>query len=68
MSMDYLLNKISGGLNREKLQVNPNNAGDNPLAMPALGKTAHTLNLGETMQDMQAKTQQRLMDLYQRVK
>jgi len=68
MSMDYLLKKISGGLNREKLQVNPNNPGDNPLAMSALGKTAHTLNLGETMQDVQEKTQQRLMDLYRQVK
>jgi hypothetical protein len=44
--MQYLLNAISGGLNGPKRQINPNNAGDNPLAMTGLGK--NTLNLEES--------------------
>jgi len=31
--MEYLLNAISGGLNAPKRQINPNNPGDNPMAM-----------------------------------
>ena len=44
--MQYLLNAISGGLNGPKRQINPNNPGDNPLAMTGLGK--NTLNLEES--------------------
>jgi hypothetical protein len=33
--MQYLLNAISGGLNGQKRQINPNNPGDNPMAMSA---------------------------------
>lgn len=44
--MQYLLNTISGGLNGPKRQINPNNKGDNPLAMTGLGK--NTLNLEES--------------------
>jgi len=39
--------QYAGGLNKPKLQVNPNNKADNPLAMKSLGHTAHTLNLGD---------------------
>jgi hypothetical protein len=45
---DTMVNKLSGGLNGRKLQVNPNNPGDNPLAMGDLGRSAHSLNLGRT--------------------
>jgi hypothetical protein len=45
---DTMVNKLSGGLNGPKLQVNPNNPGDNPLAMGDLGRSAHSLNLGRT--------------------
>jgi hypothetical protein len=44
--MHYLFNAISGGLNGPKRQINPNNPGDNPLAMTGLGK--NTLNLEES--------------------
>jgi hypothetical protein len=64
--MDTILNKLAGGLNRPKLQVNPNNPGDNPLAMKKLGKTAHSLNLGELAEDIKAETRTRLMDLYKK--
>jgi hypothetical protein len=57
---------LAGGLNRPKLQVNPNNPGDNPLAMKKLGKTAHSLNLGELAEDIKAETRTRLMDLYKK--
>jgi hypothetical protein len=33
--MKYLLDTISGGLNAPKRQINPNNPGDNPMAMSA---------------------------------
>jgi hypothetical protein len=45
---DTMVNQLSGGLNGRKLQVNPNNPGDNPLAMGDLGRSAHSLNLGRT--------------------
>jgi hypothetical protein len=44
---DTMVNQLSGGLNGRKLQVNPNNPGDNPLAMGDLGRSAHSLNLGK---------------------
>jgi ribosome modulation factor len=48
VSADTQLNAMSGGLNRPKKQVNPNNAGDNPLAMKPLGtKGSGQLNIAE---------------------
>jgi len=66
--MDTILNKLSGGLNGPKRQINPNNPGDNPLAMSKLGKGSAALNLGETMQQVQEDTEQRLADLYKNYK
>jgi hypothetical protein len=66
--MDTILNKLAGGLNRPKLQVNPNNPGDNPLAMKKLGKSAHSLNLGDLAEDIKSETRTRLMDLYKSYK
>ena len=42
---DTLVNGIAGGLNGPKQQVNPNNPGDNPLAMQNIKN--NTVNLGE---------------------
>lgn len=46
---DFMTRTISGGLNRPKNQVNPNNPGDNPLAMKNLGKTA--INLEDSIKE-----------------
>jgi len=67
MDTDYMVNKLAGGLNGPKTQVNPNNMGDNPLAMPGLGKTAHSLNLGAVAEDVEQQLENRLMDLYKRI-
>jgi len=67
MSTDYMVNQLAGGLNGPKTQVNPNNPGDNPLAMPGLGKTAHSLNLGAVAEDVEQQLENRLMDLYKRI-
>lgn len=53
---------LAGGLNGPKKQVNPNNAGDNPLAMRDLGRTAHTLSLGQVDESVET----RLWDIYKR--
>jgi hypothetical protein len=53
---------VAGGVNGPKQQVNPNNAGDNPLAMRDLGRTAHTLSLGKVDESVE----QRLWDIYKR--
>jgi hypothetical protein len=66
--MDTILNKIAGGLNGPKRQINPNNPADNPLAMKKLGTGAMSLNLGETIEQVQAETEQRLTDLYRQYK
>ncbi len=59
---------VSGGLNGPKLQSNPNNMGDNPLAMGRLGKHAGpNLNLGAVAEDIEQKLENRLMDLYKRI-
>ena len=48
-SIDDLVNSNAGGLNKQKLQVNPNHPGDNPLAMGKLGKfSAPAVNIGES--------------------
>jgi hypothetical protein len=49
---DTMVNRLAGGLNGPKRQINPNNMGDNPLAMRELGRTAHSLNLGESSNDV----------------
>jgi len=46
---DFMTQTIAGGLNRPKNQVNPNNPGDNPLAMQKIGKTA--LNLEDSIKE-----------------
>jgi len=68
MDTDYITNTISGGLNGAKLQVNPNNPGDNPLAMRNLGKgPSGQVNLGAVAEDIEQKLENRLMDLYKRI-
>jgi hypothetical protein len=68
MDTDYITNTISGGLNGPKLQVNPNNPGDNPLAMRNLGKgPSGQVNLGAMAEDIEQKLETRLMDLYKRI-
>jgi len=56
---ETLVNTISGGLNRQKQQVNPNNPGDNALAMQGMGN--NTVNLEDI-------TESHLMSLYQEFK
>ena len=47
-SVDDLVNANSGGINKQKIQANPNNPADNPLAMGKLGKApAAAVNIGE---------------------
>ena len=47
-SVDDLVNANSGGINKQKIQANPNNPADNPLAMVKLGKmSAPAVNIGE---------------------
>ena len=46
---EYQQNNIAGGLNGPKTQVNPNNRGDNPLAMKGLGNGGSgQINIDET--------------------
>jgi hypothetical protein len=60
---------VSGGVNGPKLQSNPNNMGDNPLAMRNLGSRGASgqLNLGAMAEDIEQKLENRLMDLYKRI-
>jgi outer membrane lipoprotein SlyB len=60
---------VSGGLNGPKLQSNPNNPADNPLAMRSLASKGASgqLNLGAVAEDIEQKMQNRLMDLYRRI-
>jgi hypothetical protein len=69
MDTDYVTNTISGGLNGPKMQVNPNNMGDNPLAMRNLGSRGASgqINLGAMAEDIEQKLENRLMDLYKRI-
>jgi hypothetical protein len=47
-SVDDLVNSNSGGINKQKIQANPNNPADNPLAMGKLSKmSAPAVNIGE---------------------
>jgi hypothetical protein len=61
---EYMTQEIAGGLNGPKRQVNPNNPGDNPLAMQDIKN--NTVNLGEDEVADIAAT--RLMELYQEYK
>jgi hypothetical protein len=62
---DTMINKLSGGLNGPKLQSNPNNMGDNPLAMSRLGhKSSPSLNLGDIAEGIEKESTTRLWDLY----
>jgi len=60
---------VSGGLNGPKLQSNPNNRADNPLAMRSLASKGASgqLNLGAVAEDIEQKMQNRLMGLYKRI-
>ena len=60
---------VSGGLNGPKLQSNPNNMADNPLAMRNLGSRGASgqLNLGAMAEDVEQRLENRLMDLYKRI-
>ena len=60
---DMMVNGLAGGLNGPKLQSNPNNPADNPLAMRNLGQhSSPTLNLGPEADKKVTET--RLWDLY----
>ena len=62
---DTMVNTLSGGLNGPKLQVNPNNMGDNPLSMPRLGHVSSpSLNLGDIAEGVEKESTTRLWDLY----
>ena len=68
MDADYMTNDIAGGLNGPKQQVNPNNSGDNPLAMTDLGKDASpNLNLGAIAEQVEDEVKNHLVDLYKRI-
>jgi len=68
MSADYMVNGLSGGLNGPKLQVNPNNMADNPLAMKDLGKgPSGQVNLGAIAEQVELEDQQRMLDLYRKI-
>jgi len=69
MDTDMMVNTMSGGLNGPKMQVNPNNMGDNPLAMRNLGSKGASgqINLGAMAEDIEQKLENRLMDLYKRI-
>ena len=68
MDTDYMVNDIAGGLNGPKLQVNPNNMADNPLAMRNLGSRGASgqVNLGRMAEGVKAEAENRLWELYQR--
>lgn len=65
--MEMLLQTMAGGVNGPKRQVNPNNPGDNPLAMKRLGqKASGQVDLGAVAEGIEKETQARLWDLYKR--
>lgn len=66
---DMMVNGLSGGLNGPKQQANPNNPGDNPLAMPRLGQhSSPNLNLGvqKDEKEINEEVENRLRELYKR--
>jgi hypothetical protein len=65
---DYMTQTLSGGLNGPKKQANPNNMGDNPLAMHKLGqKASPSLNLGDVAESVEKETTSRLWNLYKKI-
>lgn len=60
---DTMVNKLSGGLNKRHMQINPNNPADNSMAMSKLGR-AHSgqIQLGEE----EAKIKEGLVNLYKK--
>ena len=62
----YMQNTIAGGANGPKKQVNPNNMGDNPLAMKGIDNK--TLNLGEETEKVAEQRVTKLWDLYKEFK
>ena len=62
----YMQNTVSGGLNGQKKQVNPNNPGDNPRAMQNMG--ANSVNLDETVKEIEESKVSKLWDLYKEFK
>jgi hypothetical protein len=62
---DTMVMKLAGGLNGPKVQVNPNNMADNPLAMKRLGvKQSPQVNLGSA--DIGESIEKRLWTIYNR--
>jgi hypothetical protein len=65
--MEMLLKTMSGGLNGPKRQVNPNNPGDNPLAMKRLAqRPSGQVDLGAVAEGIEKETQTRLWNLYKK--
>ena len=62
----YMQNTVSGGLNGQKKQINPNNPGDNPRAMQNMG--ANSVNLDETVKEIEESKVSKLWDLYKEFK
>jgi hypothetical protein len=59
---------LAGGVNGPKLQVNPNNMGDNPMAMRDLGRApSGQVNLGAIAEQVEQDQYQRMLDLYKRI-
>ena len=68
MDVDYMTQELAGGLNGPKLQSNPNNMGDNPLAMQNLGaKASPNLNLGAVAEEIRQERENHLIELYKRI-
>ena len=68
-SSDMMVNALSGGLNGPKQQSNPNNPGDNPIAMPRLGQhSSPNLNLGiqKDEKEINEEVERGLRELYKR--
>ena len=63
---DYMVNTLAGGLNGPKRQINPNNMGDNPMAMGKLGKGPASVNLGVGDNEIKENAEKKLWNLYQR--
>jgi hypothetical protein len=65
--MEMLLKTMSGGVNGPKRQVNPNNPGDNPLAMKRLAqRPSGQVDLGAVAEGIEKETQTRLWNLYKK--
>ena len=63
---ETLVNTISGGLNAQHQQINPNNKGDNPMAMQNIKN--NTVNIGPGKDIDEDLTESHLMTLYKKFK